>query len=81
MDTDLLARLKSVIADELDVEPEKVVESASFMDDLDADSLDLVNLVLRLEEEFEIELPDGKAERIRTVADAISFIDELKQGT
>ncbi len=81
MDTDLLARLKSVIADELDVEPEKVVESASFMDDLDADSLDLVNLVLRLEEEFEIELPDGKAERIRTVADAIAFIDELKQGT
>ena len=80
MDTELLARLKSVIADELDVEPEKVVEGASFMDDLDADSLDLVNLVLRLEEEFEIELPDGKAERIRTVADAISFIEELKKG-
>jgi acyl carrier protein len=75
MDERTLSRLKTVIADQLDVEIEHVVESASFADDLGADSLDLVDLVLTLEELFEIQLPDGQAEMIRTVADAIAFID------
>lgn len=73
-------RVREVIADELEVSLDEVTENASFMDDLGADSLDLVELVMRLEEEFEIEIPDEDAEKIRTVKDALNYIEEKTKG-
>jgi acyl carrier protein len=68
-------KLKAIVVDQLGVEAEKVVPTASFVDDLGADSLDLVELIMALEEEYGIEIPDADAEKIVTVADAISYID------
>ena len=68
-------RVKKIVVEHLGVEPEKVVDSASFIDDLGADSLDTVELVMAFEEEFSIEIPDDAAEKIQTVGDAISFIN------
>ena len=67
-------RLRDIIADTLKVDKEKVVLEASFTDDLKADSLDLVELIMAFEEEFAIEIPDDAAEKIQTVGDAIGFI-------
>lgn len=67
-------RVVDVIAEKLRVEKDKIVEGASFVDDLGADSLDTVELVLALEEEFNVEIPDDAAEKIQTVADAIAYI-------
>ena len=66
---------KKIVVENLDVEGDKVVESASFIDDLGADSLDLVELVMAFEEEFNIEIPDDVQENIRTVGDAVSHIN------
>ena len=74
--SDVLERVKKIVVENLDVEGDKVVESASFIDDLGADSLDLVELVMAFEEEFEVEIPDDAAETILTVGDAIKFIKE-----
>ncbi len=76
--SDVLERVKKIVVENLDVEADKVVESASFIDDLGADSLDLVELVMAFEEEFDIEIPDEVQENIRTVNDAIS---EIKKTT
>jgi acyl carrier protein len=73
-------RVKAVIADELEVSEDEVTEDASFTEDLGADSLDLVELVMRLEEEFEVEIPDEDAEKIRTVKDALTYIQEKQKG-
>ncbi len=70
------ARVKEIIVEELGVEAEKVTSDASFVDDLGADSLDTVELVMAFEEEFEIDIPDEDAEQMRTVGDAVSYIDE-----
>lgn len=67
-------RVKEIIVNELGVEPEKVTEEASFVEDLGADSLDTVELVMAFEEEFDLEIPDEDAEKIRTVGDAIEYI-------
>ncbi|MEM8617066.1 MAG: acyl carrier protein [Pseudomonadota bacterium] len=72
--SDVLERVKKIVVENLDVEGDKVVESASFIDDLGADSLDLVELVMAFEEEFNIEIPDDVQESIRTVGDAVSHI-------
>ena len=72
--SDVLERVKKIVVENLDVEGDKVVESASFIDDLGADSLDLVELVMAFEEEFNIEIPDDVQENIRTVGDAVSHI-------
>ncbi|HAE28372.1 MULTISPECIES: acyl carrier protein [Hyphomonas] len=72
--SDVLERVKKIVVDNLDVEGDKVVESASFIDDLGADSLDLVELVMAFEEEFNIEIPDDVQESIRTVGDAVTHI-------
>ncbi len=72
--TDLTTRIKDVIAENLGVDVSKVVESASFVDDLGADSLDTVELVMALEEEFGIEIDDADAEKMTTVKDAISHV-------
>jgi acyl carrier protein len=68
-------RVKKIVVEHLGVEPEKVTEDASFIDDLGADSLDIVELVMAFEEEFGVEIPDDAAEKITTVKDAISYID------
>lgn len=70
------ARVKEIIVNELGVEPEKVTEDASFIEDLGADSLDTVELVMAFEEEFGIEIPDEDAEKLQTVGDAIRYLKE-----
>ena len=72
--SDVLESVKKIVVDNLDVDGDKVVESASFIDDLGADSLDLVELVMAFEEEFNIEIPDDVQESIRTVGDAVTHI-------
>ena len=69
-------RVKKIVVDHLGVDEAKVTEGASFIDDLGADSLDNVELVMAFEEEFDIEIPDDAAEHIQTVGDAVKFIQE-----
>ncbi len=69
-------KVKSIIAEQLGVKPEEVTAGASFIDDLGADSLDTVELVMALEEEFGIEIPDEDAEKMSTVGDAIKYIED-----
>jgi acyl carrier protein len=73
-------RVKKVIVEQLDVSEDEVTPEASFVDDLGADSLDVVELVMGLEEEFDIEIPDEDAEKIQRVQDAIKYIDEKTKG-
>ena len=70
------AKVQGIIAEQLGVDEKEVVESASFIDDLGADSLDTVELVMAFEEEFDIEISDEDAEEITTVADAVRYITE-----
>ena len=72
--SDIAGRVTKIVVEHLGVEESKVVDSASFIDDLGADSLDTVELVMAFEEEFECEIPDDAAEKIQTVKDAIDFI-------
>jgi len=74
--SDIAKRVKEIVAEQLGVEEVLVVPEASFMDDLGADSLDTVELVMALEEEFYIEIPDEDAEKIQSVNDAIEYITE-----
>lgn len=71
-------RVKKIIVDQLGVKDEEVKSESSFVDDLGADSLDTVELVMAFEEEFDLEIPDEEAEKIATVNDAIKYIDEHK---
>jgi acyl carrier protein len=71
--------LKKLIAEQLGVDESRVVPSASFTDDLDADSLDLVELIMSLEEEFGVEIPDEEAEKIGTVGDALQYLQAQQQ--
>ena len=79
--SDVAERVKKIVVEHLGVEPDKVVESANFIDDLGADSLDTVELVMAFEEAFEIEIPDEDAEKIRTVKDAIDYINAHAKGS
>jgi acyl carrier protein len=74
--SDVAARVKKIVVEHLGVDEAKVQEGASFIDDLGADSLDTVELVMAFEEEFNVEIPDDAAEKILTVGDAVSFIKE-----
>ena len=76
MSTDLEKKVISIIAEQLGVEEDEIKLEASFIDDLGADSLDIVELVVALEEEYGIEIPDEDAEKIKTVQDAINYIKE-----
>ncbi len=69
-------RVKSVIADQLGVDEETITMESSFVDDLGADSLDIVELIMGLEGEFDLEIPDDQAEKISTVGDAVNYIKE-----
>ena len=69
-------KVKEILVDQLDVEEEKVTMEASIVDDLGADSLDLVDLVMSLEEEFDVENPDEQVENIKTVGDIVKYIED-----
>lgn len=71
---DVLERVRDIIVEQLGVDPEEVTLDASFTDDLGADSLDIVELVMAFEEEFDLEIPDEDAEKIGTVGDAVNYI-------
>ncbi len=72
---DLEARLKKIIGEQLGVDEDQIVPGASFTDDLGADSLDLVELIMSLEEEFGVEIPDADAESITSVGDALNYLN------
>ncbi|MCC7541547.1 MAG: acyl carrier protein [Deltaproteobacteria bacterium] len=72
---DIGAKVKEIIAQQLDVDPQNVKAESSFIEDLNADSLAIVELVLALEEAFDIDIPDEDTEKIRTVGDAISYVE------
>lgn len=74
--SDLDQKVKEIIVEELGVETEKVTDNASFMEDLGADSLDTVELVMAFEKEFDVDIPDEDAEKIRTVGDALKYLHE-----
>lgn len=76
--SDTEARVKKIVVEHLGVEEDKVVSNASFIDDLGADSLDTVELVMAFEEEFGVEIPDDAAETIQTVDDAVKYLDKHK---
>ena len=76
--SDVAERVKKIVVEHLGVEADKVTDNANFIDDLGADSLDTVELVMAFEEEFGVEIPDDAAEKITTVKDAITYIDENK---
>ncbi len=67
-------KIKEIIVDQLNVDADEVTNEASFMEDLGADSLDIVELIMALEEEFNMDVPDEEAEKLKTVGDAINFI-------
>ena len=69
-------KVKEILVDQLDVEEEKFTMEASIVDDLGADSLDLVDLVMSLEEEFDVEIPDEQVENIKTVGDIVKYIED-----
>ena len=76
MTAETYERLKKIVVEQLGVEPEQVTPEASFVEDLNADSLDLVELIMSLEEEFGAEISDEDAEKIRTVQDAVDYVEE-----
>jgi acyl carrier protein len=77
---EITTRVKSLVVDHLGVDEKEVVPTASFIDDLGADSLDIVELVMAFEEEFGVEIPDDAAEKIATVQDAVTYISEHQEG-
>lgn len=72
----VLDKVKGIIVEQLSAEAEEVTMDSTFVDDLGADSLDIVELVMALEEEFDIEIPDEDAEKIKTVGDAVKYVEE-----
>ena len=75
--SDIAERVKKIVVEHLGVDAAKVTEGASFIDDLGADSLDTVELVMAFEDEFSIEIPDEDAEKIQTVQDAVSLLEKV----
>jgi len=73
--SELLEKIKKIVSEQLDVDPEQVVPEASFVDDLGADSLDLTELIMAMEDEFGMEIDDEEAQKLRTVQDVIDYIE------
>ena len=73
----ILERVVEIVAEELAVDTDEITEKSSFIEDLGADSLDVVELVMAFEEEFDVEIPDEDAEDIRTVEDAVNYLEEV----
>ena len=80
MSDDVSSKVKKIVADHLGIEEAKVTEESSFIDDLGADSLDTVELVMAFEEDFEIEIPDSAASEMITIGDAVKYIDAVVEG-
>jgi acyl carrier protein len=78
--SELTDRIRTIISDQLMVEPEEVTDESSFVDDLGADSLDTVELIMEFEDEFGIEISDEDAEKISTVGEAIAYLEKLVEG-
>jgi acyl carrier protein len=78
MSADVLAKVQEVVADKLDVDTSKITPEASFANDLGADSLDVVELVMALEEEFGVEIPDEEAEKLQTVQNVVDYVNAKK---
>ena len=78
MDSEVFARIRDYLADQLEVEPEKITPDSDIMSDFEADSLDIVDMVMTLEDEFGIEVPDDAIENLRTVGDVVKFVDSHK---
>ncbi|MEZ0536355.1 acyl carrier protein [Caldicellulosiruptoraceae bacterium PP1] len=76
--SDTFSKVRSLIADKLNIDEESITENSSFIKDLGADSLDLVELIMQFEEEFDLEIPDEEVEKIKTVGDAVRYIDSVK---
>jgi len=79
MSDDLLKKIVTIVVDKLDVEENKVTVDAQFIDDLGADSLDTVELIMEIEEQFEIDIPDEEAEKIQSVKDALDYIKRISE--
>ncbi|SCW27063.1 acyl carrier protein [Ruminococcaceae bacterium YRB3002] len=77
---ELFDSIKTIIVDQLGVDESTITEDSSFIDDLNADSLDMVELVMAMEQEFDVEIPDDVAEKVTTVRDAIDYIKGLEEG-
>jgi acyl carrier protein len=77
--TNVETKVKGIIAEQLGVSEEEIKTTSSFIEDLGADSLDIVELVMAMEEEFEVEIPDEEAEHIKTVQDAVNYINTHKK--
>jgi acyl carrier protein len=77
---ELFNSIKQMIVDQLGVDEDTITEDSSFVDDLNADSLDMVELVMAMEQEFDIEIPDDVAEKVVTVKDAVEYIQNLTEG-
>lgn len=77
--SEIADRVKNIVVDKLGVEPDQVTESASFITDLGADSLDTVELIMDFEKEFGVSIPDEEAEKIKTVGDAIAFVEKAQK--
>jgi len=80
METDLETRISEMIIEQLGATKEEIVPEASFIDDLGADSLDIVELVMAMEETFDIEIPDEDAEKIQTIGDAVAYLRDRLEG-
>lgn len=76
---DMFDKVKEIVVEQLGVDEDAVTMSASFVDDLGADSLDIVELIMAFEEEFDVEIPDAEAEKISTVGDAVEYIKAVKK--
>ncbi len=74
----MFEKIKKIVVEQLGVDEDEVTMEASFIDDLGADSLDIVELIMALEEEFEIEIPDAAAEKITTVGDAVEYVKSIQ---
>ncbi|MBQ4191295.1 MAG: acyl carrier protein [Clostridiales bacterium] len=77
---ELFNSIKQMIVDQLGVDEDTITEDSSFVDDLNADSLDMVELVMAMEQEFDIEIPDDVAEKVATVKDAVEYVQNLMEG-
>ena len=77
---ELFNSIKRMIVDQLGVDEDTITEDSSFVDDLNADSLDMVELVMAMEQEFDIEIPDDVAEKVATVKDAVEYVQNLMEG-
>ena len=76
MDSEVFARIRDYLADQLEVDPEKITPDSDIVNDFGADSLDLVDLVMALEDEFEVEVPDDAIESFHTVGDVVRFVED-----